>query len=165
MTAAAEKGGGKSAGQRLEQRVRAGIVAARGQIDVVRAQQVGERRRGERSYDTDPPEARLGTAGECDLVRIEVEVPVDPAENVGALARVVRPAGRDDTHATARERVARGGRMKDRRVDGVRDHHRVAKLEPDLAMLVQAVLRLDDGRVRKLAVDGDDPAVGAVVEP
>ena len=54
--------------------------------------------------------------------------------------------------------------MEDRRIDGVVDHDRIAQLEPELAMLVEAVRGLQDRRVGELLVDLHDPAVGAVVE-
>ena len=62
------------------------------------------------------------------------------------------------------ERLAARGRMEDRRVDGIRDHDRIPKLEPELAVLLEAVPRLEDRRVRELVVDLDDPRVGPVVE-
>ena len=54
--------------------------------------------------------------------------------------------------------------MKDRRVDGVVNHDRIAQLEPELAMLVEAVAGLQDRRFRKVVIDLDDAPVGAVVE-
>ncbi len=54
--------------------------------------------------------------------------------------------------------------MKDRRVDGVRDHDGVAQLDAELAVLLEAVLGLHDRRVRELAIDLGDARVGAVVE-
>src|SRR6266550_907445 len=54
--------------------------------------------------------------------------------------------------------------MKDRRVDGVVDHDRIAQLDPELAVLVEAVAKLQDGRVRKLVVDGGDLSIRPVVE-
>src|SRR5205823_12554717 len=89
MSAAPQKRRRQTAGKRLEQGVGARIVAARGEVHVVRAQQIGERLRGERADGADPLELRSGTAGEGDLEGIEVEVPVEPPEDVGALARIV----------------------------------------------------------------------------
>ena len=54
--------------------------------------------------------------------------------------------------------------MKDRRVDGVRDDRRLAELEPELAMLLEAVARLQDGRLGELGIHRCDRAIGAVVE-
>ena len=54
--------------------------------------------------------------------------------------------------------------MEDRRVDGVRDDDGVAELETELPVLLEAVARLQDGRVRQLAVQLHEPRVGAVVE-
>ena len=54
--------------------------------------------------------------------------------------------------------------MEDRGVDGVRDHLRIAQLEPELEMLLEAVARLENGRVSQRAVDRRDATVRAVVE-
>ena len=54
--------------------------------------------------------------------------------------------------------------MEDRGVDGVRDHDRVAELEPELAMLPERELRLEDRRGRELGIHIRDPRVCPVVE-
>src|SRR5207247_3568836 len=56
------------------------------------------------------------------------------------------------------------GRIKDVRVDRVANHNGLAKLEAELPVLFERVLRLHDRRVGELAVDAEDSAVGAVVE-
>ena len=53
--------------------------------------------------------------------------------------------------------------MEDLRVDGVRDHDRLTQLEAELPVRLEAVVRLEDGRVGELAVDLHDPLVRAVV--
>src|SRR5712691_13528494 len=88
---------------------------------------------------------------------------VEPFKDVGSLARIVRPAGRDHAQP-APCRLARCGWMKDRRVDGVVNHDRMAQLEPELTVFVQAEAGLQDGRVREVAIDSGDPAVGSIVE-
>ena len=55
-------------------------------------------------------------------------------------------------------------RVEDRRIDGVRDDDRIAKLDPELGVLREAVARLEDRRVRELGVDRGDPRVRPVVE-
>ncbi len=163
MPAAAQERGGQPAGEAFEQRVRTRIVATRREEDVMRAEQVGERSRSERPDDVNALEALLRAAGESEFVGVEVEVLVQPAQDVRALARIVRPARRDHAQAPAVERLARSRWMEDRRVDGVVNHNRIAQLEAELAMLLQAVAGLQDRRVRQ-RVDLDDPAIGAVVE-
>ena len=54
--------------------------------------------------------------------------------------------------------------MEDRGVDGVRNDRWVAELQPELSVLLERELRLQDRRVRELRVDPHDPLVGAVVE-
>ena len=55
--------------------------------------------------------------------------------------------------------------MEDRRIDRVDDEPRVDELDPERAMSVEAVPRLDDRGVREAPVDLGDPCVGPVVEP
>jgi hypothetical protein len=57
-----------------------------------------------------------------------------------------------------------GRREEDPRVDGVRDHDRLPELEAELAVLLQAEPRLEDGGVGQLQVDRCDAGVRAVVE-
>ncbi len=54
--------------------------------------------------------------------------------------------------------------MEDRRVDGVGDDHRVAQLDPELAVLLEREPGLEDRRGGELGVDLRDPLVRAVVE-
>ena len=55
--------------------------------------------------------------------------------------------------------------MKDGRIDRVDDEPRIDELEPERAVSVEAVARLDDRRVGETAVDLGDPGIGSVVEP
>src|SRR5437660_4642250 len=54
--------------------------------------------------------------------------------------------------------------MKDRWIDGVVDHDRIAQLEPELLVLVEAVAGLQDGGGGELLVHLHDAAVSSVVE-
>jgi hypothetical protein len=54
--------------------------------------------------------------------------------------------------------------MEDRGVDRVRDHDRVGEPVAELLMLLEAVPRLEDRRVRELAVELGDARVRPVVE-
>ena len=54
--------------------------------------------------------------------------------------------------------------MEQRGVDRVGDEPRIGEVDPESAMRFEAVPRLDDRRVRELAVDLGDPRVGSVVE-
>ena len=155
----------QTARERLEERVGAGIVAARREVDVLRAQERRERVRVERADDVDALERRRRAPGERQLVARVVEVAVEPGERLTALAGVVRPARRDQPDPPPLERLAARRRMEDRRIDGVRDDHRVAELEPELAVLLERELRLEDRRGRELGVHRCDPRVCAVVEP
>ncbi len=103
-------------------------------------------------------------ADERQLEPLSVEVAIEPRERLGALARIEGPAGRDDPDLPAVEGLALRRSVEDRRVDGVRDDDGVAELEAELAVLLEAVARLEDGRVRQLAVQLHEPRVGAVVE-
>ena len=130
----------------------------------MRAQKLGDAQRVDRAGRTDPLEPLRGAADEGHVETIGIEVAVEPDERVGSLARVVGPAGRDDADAPTVERLPARRREEDRRVDGVRDHDRVGQLVPELAMALEAVPRLEDGRVRELPVQLGDPRIGAVVE-
>src|SRR5437763_979838 len=88
-----------------------------------RAVAIGRNRRD----DTDLPERLLRVARERELVAVVVEMLVEPAEHVGALARIRRPARRDHPEPAVRERLMLRGRMKDRRVDGIRDDDGIAQ--------------------------------------
>src|SRR5437879_13354260 len=88
MSAAATEGGRETARESFEQRIRAGIVLARCEIDVLRAHQLRERLGGKRPDDTDAFEPCLGVAREGELVRIEVEVAIEPFQNLRAFARL-----------------------------------------------------------------------------
>ena len=118
VPAAREERRGKAAGERLQQRVRAGVVAARGDVDVVRAQELGDRRGVDRPDRPDPLERDRALADEGQLVAIPVEVAVEPGEGLGALADVRRPARSRSAapcgRPAARARPA-GGRSRDPR--------------------------------------------------
>ena len=122
MAAAPAVYGRQPAGERLEQRVRRRVVQARGEVDVVAAQLVGEAVRRKRRNAAD---ARRTSPGVCPAnvssYRSVVEVRVEPPEHVRALVRVVGPARGDDPDTAARERLARVRRVEDRRIDRVRD--------------------------------------------
>ena len=124
MPAGAQKRGGEPARQRFEQRIRAGIVAARREIGVVRAQQIRQGRGRERLDDPNVLERMLRVAGEGDVEFVELEVAVEPRQDVRAFARIVRPARRNDAHASAGERLAGCRWMKDRRIDRIADDKR-----------------------------------------
>src|SRR5262245_64119705 len=154
----------ETARERLEERVRAWIVTARGDIEVLRAEEIGERARVEWPDDAHVLEGSGRAAGERDLVAGVVEVAIEPRERVAALARVVRPARRDHADASPLERVPALGSVEDRGVDRVRDDHGVTELDPELAVLLEGEPRLEDRGRRELGVDPRDPPVGAVVE-
>ena len=78
MAAAAQERRRQPAGERLEQRVRARIVPARGEVDVVLAQEVGQLVRRQRADGPDPFEPRIGSAGERDLELVAIEMAVEP---------------------------------------------------------------------------------------
>ena len=80
--------------------------------------------RAERAEHADALERLVRPTRERQLVAVVIEVRVEPREDVRALVRVVRPARRDHADAPPLERLALGGRMEERRVDGVRDDHR-----------------------------------------
>ena len=155
----------EAAGQRLDQRVRARVVAARRDVGVVAAKLVRERAGGERTDGRDPREGLGRTPDEGQLEALRVEMLVEPAEDVCALVRVVGPARGDEAELSPRDRLAGIGRVEDQRVGRVPDDHRLRELDPQLAMSVEAEPRLGDRRVRQVAVDLLDPAVRAVVEP
>ena len=54
--------------------------------------------------------------------------------------------------------------MEDGRVDRVRDDDRLDEPKPELAVLLEAVARLEHRRVGELLVHRGDPSIGAVVE-
>ncbi len=164
VPAAVAVGGRQAARERLEQRVRAGIVPARREVHVLRPQQVGERTRVERPDDADALERRGRAARERELEARVVEVPVEPGERVAALARVVRPARRHDPDTASLERLPPGGRVEDRRIDRIRNHDRAPEIQAELAVPLERVPGLEDRRGRELGVDPRDPRVRAVVE-
>ena len=94
MPAAVAIGRRQTARERLEERVGAGIVAARRQVGVLGAQERRERLRAERADDVDALERRRRAPGERQLEARGVEVAVEPGEGLTALAGVVRPARR-----------------------------------------------------------------------
>src|SRR6266851_3194118 len=164
MSAAPTEGGRETARESFEERIRAGIVLTRREIHVLRAHQLCERLGGKRPDETDALESCLRVARERELMRIEIEIAVEPFQDLCAFAWIVRPAAGDHTQGSTRLRTVARRRPKDRRVDCVVDHDRSSQLESELAVLVEAVVGLQDGRVRELVVDGCDPPVGAVVE-
>ena len=94
-----------------------------------------------------------------------IQPTIEVREHVGALPRVVGPARRDQLHRP------RGGErrpplvMEERGVRRVADHDRIPELEPQLAVHLEAVPRLEHRRIRQRMVQRDDLPVGAVVEP
>ena len=94
MPATVAIGRRQTARERLEERVGAGIVAARRQVGVLGAQERRERLRAERADDVDALERRRRAPGERQLEARGVEVAVEPGEGLTALAGVVRPARR-----------------------------------------------------------------------
>ena len=123
MSAARAERRRQAACEGLEQRVRAWIVVARREVDVLRAQERGERVRVERADDVDVLELPRRAPGERHLVAGVVEIAVEPDERVSALARIVRPARRDESDLPSLERLpARraDGRSRGRRRSGSR---------------------------------------------
>ena len=62
------------------------------------------------------------------------------------------------------ERRAFRWRMEDARVDRVSDDDGLDESKPELAVLLEAVARLEDRRVGELLVHRGNPSIGAVVE-
>src|SRR5436309_4677541 len=142
MAAAAQKRSGKPAREPFEQRVRARVVATGSKEHVVGPQQLGERLRRKRGDGPNVRESLLRVAGERDLELVAVEVPVEPRQDVDAFAWIVGPARCD--HAQTLVLVTLLRRMEDGRIDRVRHDCRIAELEPELCVLLQAVTRLED---------------------
>ncbi len=128
------------------------------------AQQSRHAVRVERSNVADAFERQRQLSDEGQSRQRRVEVGVEPGQDVSALPRVLRPARRDDAERTAGDRLVCVRRMEDRRIDGVRDHDRVSERDPELGVLLEAVARLQNRRVRKLGVDLGDPRIRPVVE-
>ena len=103
-------------------------------------------------------------ADERQLEPRRVELALELGDHVGALARVVGPARRDQAHGLPRAKRHATVGVEDRGIGRVRDHDRLPQLQPQLAMLLEAIAGLEDRRVRQLAVELEDVAVGAVVE-
>src|SRR5262245_10510418 len=162
MAAATEERRRQTACEPLQQRVGARVIAACSEVDVVRAEKIGERLRRKGWDNANPPERLVGVPCERDFECLRVEVAVDPSEEVTARTWVTGPARSDDPQALVP--FAMGGRMEDRPIDGVAHDDGVAQLDTELTMLREAELRLQDRHVREL-VDRSDAAIGAVVEP
>src|SRR5262249_49157389 len=134
--------------QSFEQRIRARVVMARREEDVLPPQELGERLGRERWDDANAPKRLLGVSRKGQLTRVEVETLGEPRQHIGALARIVRPARRGNAQPPSSERGALAWWIEDRRIDGVVDHNRVAHLKAQLAVLLEAVAGLQDGGVR-----------------
>ena len=164
IRAAVDVEGREAAGERLQQRVRAGLVEAREDEDVMLAEQLRDlaRRHGRNHARALERHGRAADERQREAGRVEAALEV--GDDVGALPRVVGPARRDqpDRRAGAERNAAVG--VEDRRVGRVRDDDGLAQLEAELPVLVEAVARLEHGRVRVHAVEVGDVPVGAVVE-
>ena len=89
---------------------------------------------------------------------------VEPGQHVGAFTGIVGPARRDHANAPTAERLYRSRGMKDR-LGRLRFESRPGpQLEPELAMLLEAVARLKDVASARSAIDCGDPLIGPVVE-
>ena len=108
MAAAAPERRRQPAGERLEERVRARVVAAGSEVEVGVAQDVRERAGVQRADRPDVLEPGRQSPDEGELEALVVGVPVEPGEDVRALARVVRPARRHDARPSA---VGSGSRL------------------------------------------------------
>ncbi len=126
VAAAASVRRGQAAGERLEKGVGARVVAARGDVEVLGAEEVGERVRVEGPDGANPFEAQRRPPREGHLVAGVIEVRVEPGERLAALPRVVRPARRDHPHSATVQGFPARGPMEDRGIDRVRDHDGVA---------------------------------------
>ena len=158
--------GREPARQPFEQRVRAGLVAAGREEDVVGAEHVRDRAGVARGQHADPAQLDVGLAADVrQLDPLLVEVAIEPGERLGPLGRVRRPARRDDAQRTPRKRLAGGRRrVEDQWIGGVRDDDRCDEVDALGRVLLEAVARLEDRRVGDLRVDALDPPVAAVVE-
>ncbi len=113
------------------------------EIDVVRAQQVGDLVRGHRPDRPDPLEPLGGLTDERELVATPVEVAVEPREGLCALSRIRGPARRDDPRACARctgSRAAGGWKIAGSTVFGMTTGSRSSS--PSSRVLLEAVARL-----------------------
>src|SRR3990170_540234 len=164
VAAARPEDRGKTARERLEQRVRARIVVARRDVHVVAPEKVGHVLGTDRPDGTDALEPYLGASDEGHLEAPRVEAAVEPGDRVRTLTRVVGPARRDEPGRPAVERLPPLRRIEDRGIDRIRDDDRSDEVDPELAMFLQAVAGLEDGRSGDLVVEGSDALVGPVVE-
>ena len=157
----------EAAGERLEQRVRARVVEARGDVRVLPRRSVCELapRPAERRASS-PFEPCRRAADERQLERGRGRRSQPSArEHVRSLARVVRPARRDDAQRPAVERLAlgaAGGRSPGSGAFGITTGSR--ELDPEPPVRLEAEPGLEHRRVRELGVHRGDPPVGAVVE-
>ena len=83
----ARKTAGSPLASASSERVRARVVAARGEVDVAPPQLVRQRLRRDRAEHAHVLEDLVGTARERQLVALVVEMRVEPREDVGALVR------------------------------------------------------------------------------
>src|SRR5262245_49772219 len=105
MTAATQKSGGQTARHRLQQCIGARVVPARRDVDVMLTQEVRQRLRRERSDRADALETlpRVSRKGQVEVG--EVEVLVEPRQDLRAFPRIVRPARRDYAQTTSLDRA------------------------------------------------------------
>ncbi len=158
MAAASPVERGQAARERLEQRVRAGVVEARGDVRVLASEDLGQLLRGQRSDVRPTREPLGGAADERQLVPRRVDPLAERAQDVAALARVVRPAHGDDAERPAAGWLAVGGRVEDRGIRRVRDHDGLGQVDAEPPVRVQAEPGLEHRRVRELGVHRRDPA-------
>ena len=165
MAAAAQERRRQPARERLEQRVRARVVAARREIDVVRAQELGKRSRRQAArrrgcVRTSPCVLPANVTSNESRSRLRSSHSSTSAPLRGLSDQLRRDHAQPATCA----RLARCRRMKDRRVDRVVDHDRDRAGRARARGACRGCTRLQDRRVGELAIDLDDPPVGAVVE-
>ncbi len=109
-------------------------------------------------------EADGRAADERQLEPRRIELTLELRDHVGALARVVGPARRDQAYGLPRAKLHATVGVEHRGIGRVRDHDRLPQLQPQLAMLLEAIAGLEDRRGRQLAVELVDVAIGTVVE-
>ena len=163
MTAALEVRGRQPAGKSLEERIRARVVPARGQVHVVTSQLardvVGRQRTDCRIHSkrigaARGRSARSGPGRGADRARRACRRPcADSQTSSTRSTRTFRPSS--GSRSSGGWKIAGPPRSGSRRV---------AQLEPELEVLLEAEAGLEDRRVGELAVELGDPPIRSVVE-
>ena len=153
----------KPAGQRFDQRIGAGIIAAGCKVNIVLSQQPRQLVRINRRNHLNILERNRALSNKCKFKALPIQMFIQPLINRRSFVEVTRPARRDQTNLSVTRKSYSVLRVKNLRVRRIQDYHRVWEFHAKLKMLFKAIAGLKNGLFRNLLTDSMNTFVHTII--